>query len=126
MHKILKISLFSVLLYSINLYAYADSSTPTPTPEITTGNAENTDGSGPITDTGNGKIIEVHKALIPPSWGKVLHYEQLPVATLADGTKENLYEFVLQSEDGIVRTATYHEPVDGDDGYWEVLVWDQP
>ncbi len=67
------------------------------------------------------QVIEIHKPMPDPSWGKVLQYH-METAPDAKGT---LHKFLFQSEDGILRSAIYHDETSGD-GYWEVLVWDLP
>ncbi|HET9870822.1 MAG TPA: hypothetical protein VFR02_10050 [bacterium] len=90
-----------------------NAATPTATP------------STPVTAAGGGaRLLEIHKPLIPAAWGRVLQYRK-ETNISAGGSQETLYEFVLQTEDGVVRTATYHESTDGT-GYWEVYVWDEP
>jgi hypothetical protein len=70
------------------------------------------------------KILEIHKPLIPAAWGRVLQYRKEENFVLSGRNQETLFEFVFQNDEGIVRTATYHESADGN-GYWEVYVWDE-
>ncbi|HVZ80570.1 MAG TPA: hypothetical protein VHE12_07200 [bacterium] len=71
------------------------------------------------------RTIVVHKPQPPGSWGKVVQYKREDILALSEKNRETLHEFVFQDENGIIRTATYHENADGE-GYWEVWVWDQP
>jgi len=75
--------------------------------------------------TGSTQIIVVHKPQPIAAWGKVIQYKREEILALTEKNRETIHEFVFQDEDGIIRTATYHENASGD-GYWEVWVWDQP
>ncbi|HVM32212.1 MAG TPA: hypothetical protein VMU88_03695 [bacterium] len=96
--------------------ALAASLTPTPTDS----NANSAPGA-----YNSSKVLEIHKPLIPPAWGRVLQYKKEQNFVLSGHNQETLYEFVFQNDEGIVRTATYHETADGN-GFWEVYVWDEP
>lgn len=91
----------------------------------TSGASSNSTVSPPPSATPGAKFVEIHKPLIPASWGKVIQYKKEANFVLTGQNQETLYEFVFQSATGIIRTATYHETPDGD-GYWEVYVWDDP
>jgi hypothetical protein len=107
---------FVLTILSNTSFVSADTATPTPDPSTNT---------QPVTQQyGNTKLLEIHKPMIPTAWGRVLQYKKEVNFALASHNQETLYEFVLQNNDGIIRTATYHETPDGD-GYWEVYVWDQ-
>ncbi|HUO57395.1 MAG TPA: hypothetical protein VMV05_04370 [bacterium] len=71
------------------------------------------------------RVLEIHKPMPNPAWGKVIQYHRSQIFALAEKNQETLHEFVFQDDDGIVRTATFHETASGD-GYWEVWIWDQP
>lgn len=71
------------------------------------------------------KALVIHKPKPSPSWGKVIQYHQEKVIALSDKDSETLHEFVFQDDNGIIRTAIFHENTSGD-GYWEVWIWDQP
>jgi hypothetical protein len=60
-----------------------------------------------------------------PAWGRLVQYRKDQIFALAEDKRETLHEFVFQDDQGIVRTAVYHETASGT-GYWEVWVWDQP
>jgi len=110
------VAIFILLILLRPSFAMADTATPTP---------DSTTGAQPVTQQyGNTKLLEIHKPMIPTAWGRVLQYKKEVNFALASHNQETLYEFVLQNNDGIIRTATYHESPDGD-GYWEVYVWDQ-
>jgi hypothetical protein len=91
-----------------------------PTPKANSDNTPKTGGGQSST-----KALEIHKPMLSPAWGKVIQYRKEVLNPNSDKNRETLYEFVLQDDQGIIRTATYHESASGD-GYWEVLVWDQP
>jgi hypothetical protein len=71
--------------------------------------------------------LVLHKPMIPSEWGQVIQYHRDTVTTgsLFGRESEIIHEFVLQSSDGILRVAFYHEPTTGP-GYWLVWMWDQP
>ena len=69
--------------------------------------------------------MTVHKPMPDPAWGRVIQYRMERIPALSNKSKETLHEFLFQDEQGIVRTAVFHENASGD-GYWEVWVWDQP
>lgn len=71
------------------------------------------------------KVLVVHKPMASPSWGRVISYHKTEIFPLSDSNREILHEFLFQDDQGIVRTAVYHESASGD-SYWEVTVWDQP
>lgn len=75
--------------------------------------------------TGSPKDLVIHKPMPSPAWGKVIQYHREQVLPPSDKNHETLHEFLFQDDQGIIRTAIYHESVSGD-GYWEVWVWDQP
>jgi hypothetical protein len=75
--------------------------------------------------TGSTQIIVVHKPQPLAAWGKVIQYKREEILALTEKNRETLHEFVFQDEEGIIRTATYHENASGD-GFWEVWVWDLP
>jgi hypothetical protein len=85
-------------------------STPKPDTNLSQNNGQGQSAS---------KALVIHKPRPSPAWGKIVQFRREEI------NKETLYEFVLQDDQGIIRTATYHENSSGD-GYWEVLVWDQP
>ena len=74
-----------------------------------------------------GHTLLLHKPLIPSEWGQVIQYHRETITTnsLFNSEKETIHEFTLQSTDGIIRTAFYHEP-ETEGAYWVVWVWDQP
>lgn len=109
----------SGLLLSISLAGFQ------PAHAQTTASPSNTTVSVPASATPGAKFVEIHKPLIPASWGKVIQYKKEDNFVLTGQNRETLYEFVFQNAAGIIRTATYHETPDGD-GYWEVYVWDNP
>jgi hypothetical protein len=78
----------------------------------------------PLNNPNGTKALIIHKPMPSPSWGKVVQYHQDQIFALSEKNREILHEFVFQDEDGIIRTATFHENSSGD-GYWEVWVWDQ-
>ena len=71
------------------------------------------------------KTLVIHKPRPSSSWGKVIQYHRQEVLPLSDKNREILHEFLFQDDQGVVRTAIFHENAFGD-GYWEVYVWDQP
>ncbi len=71
------------------------------------------------------KTLIIHKPQSDPSWGKVIQYHRELSGGPNDKTREILHEFLFQDNEGVVRTAIFHEDSSGD-GYWEVWVWDQP
>ena len=73
---------------------------------------------------GAAKALVIHKPMPSPSWGKVIQYHRDQIFALTDKNREILHEFLFQDDEGVVRTATFHENADGT-GYWEVWVWDQ-
>lgn len=81
----------------------------------------------PRPPAGSGHSLSLHKAFIPPEWGRVIQYHRELVSdhSLFNRGEETVHEFVLQAPDGIVRNAFYHEPSSGN-AYWVVWVWDQP
>jgi hypothetical protein len=112
------VGLSILLVFSSPVFSLADNSA-TPTPSALT-------ASQPTTQQyGSTKLLEIHKPMIPPAWGRVIQFKKDINFVLVGHDQETLYEFVLETSDGIIRTATYHETSDGD-GYWEVYVWDQP
>ena len=111
-HFLAALSFFVAL--TLSTFSWAQSS-PTPTPGSVTATAPGYNGS---------KILEIHKPLIPAAWGRVLQYRKEENFVLSGRNQETLFEFVFQNDEGIVRTATYHESADGN-GYWEVYVWDE-
>jgi len=66
----------------------------------------------------------IHKPAPDPAWGKIVQYKREQITSISSKEKETIYEFVFQDDQGVIRTAIYHEN-DSGDGYWEVLVWDQ-
>jgi hypothetical protein len=90
--------------------------TSTPTPQPTPDYTDHPDPS---------KALILHKPKPSPAWGKVIQYHQEKVIALSDKDNETLHEFLFQDENGIIRTAIFHENASGD-GYWEIWVWDQP
>jgi len=70
------------------------------------------------------KALVIHKPMPSPSWGKVIQYHRDQVFALTDKNREILHEFLFQDDEGIIRTAVFHENSEGG-GYWEVWVWDQ-
>ena len=96
-------------------FTFPPTDTPTPKPTKRTSDKE----SGSI------QVIVVHKPKPPASWGRVIQYKREEILALTEKNRETLHEFIFQDEDGIIRTATFHENASGD-GYWEVWVWDQP
>ncbi len=70
------------------------------------------------------KTLVIHKPMPSQTWGKVIQYHRDQIFALTDKNREILHEFLFQDEEGIVRTAVFHENSDGN-GYWEVWVWDQ-
>jgi hypothetical protein len=92
----------------------------TPTPQATPAPAR----LKPLNNPNGAKALILHKPMPSPSWGKVIQYHREQILALSEKNRETLHEFVFQDEDGIVRTATFHENSAGD-GYWEVWVWDQ-
>jgi hypothetical protein len=97
----------------------AENASASPTPSPTPKPSKNVQTYGSI------KALIVHKPLIPPAWGHVIQYHRQENFVLSDNNRETLHEFVLQDDSGVVRTAIYHENPSGE-GYWEVMVWDQP
>lgn len=94
--------------------APAASPTPTPAPAKT-----------PTAQAGNpSSVIFIHKPMPSPSWGKVLQYHREISQSPSEKSHEILHEFLFQDDQGIIRTAIYHENANGE-GYWEVWVWDQ-
>src|SRR5580658_10138490 len=124
----LRLGLLITLLLSSTLWA-DDLQTPTPdtsltisstpTPQPTPDKPEYTDHPDPS------KALVLHKPKPSPAWGKVIQYHQEKVMALSDKDNETLHEFLFQDDNGIIRTAIFHENASGD-GYWEVWVWDQP
>ena len=70
------------------------------------------------------KVLLIHKPMPSQTWGKVIQYHRDQIFALTDKNREILHEFLFQDEEGIVRTAVFHENTEGN-GYWEVWVWDQ-
>lgn len=96
--------------------------TATPTTQITPNPSPT-----PIKSTRSSKAAKalvIHKPMPSPSWGKVVQYHRSQILALSPDNIETLHEFLFQDEDGIVRTAVFHESSSGD-GYWEVWTWDQ-
>jgi hypothetical protein len=98
--------------------APTDESTLTPAPKTASPAARSSKSET------NGKVLVIHKPMPSPSWGKVIQYHRDQIFALTDKNREVLHEFLFQDDDGIIRTAVYHENAEGD-GYWEVWVWDQ-
>jgi hypothetical protein len=73
----------------------------------------------------NSKVIEIHKPMPSPAWGRVLQYHREKVVNFSEKNQETLHEFLFQDEEGVIRTALFHEYASGE-GYWEVWIWDQP
>ncbi len=71
-------------------------------------------------------ILGIHKKALAPAWGKIVQYRKYETKAFSEKSREDLYEFVLQDENGVVRIATYHENANSSSGYWELLIWDQP
>jgi hypothetical protein len=111
-HFLARLSFFATL--ALSTFSWAQNP-PTPTPGSVAATAPGYSGS---------KILEIHKPLIPSAWGRVLQYRKEENFVLSGRNQETLFEFVFQNDEGIVRTATYHESADGN-GYWEVYVWDE-
>jgi len=100
-----------------------DAPTPTPVPVLT---ATPTPLAKPKTfaDDTNSKTLVLHKPATNPAWGKVVEFHKETSQSNVDKTPETLYFFLFQDDQGVVRTAVYHESPSGD-GYWEVNVWDR-
>jgi hypothetical protein len=96
-----------------------DQPTVEPTPQPTPTKPDYSNNPDPS------KALVIHKPKPSPAWGKVIQYHREKVLALSDQDSETLHEFVFQDDNGIIRTAIYHENESGD-GYWEVWVWDQP
>jgi hypothetical protein len=96
--------------------------TPTPAPQVTP--PPSPTPSKPARSVNFAKALVVHKPMPSPSWGKVVQYRRDQILALSPENSETLHEFVFQDEDGVVRTAIFHENASGD-GYWEVWAWDQ-
>ncbi len=115
-HSLL-VGLWLIVFFSLPALSLADTSATPTTGTLT--------ASQPTTQQyGSTKLLEIHKPMIPTAWGRVIQYKKDINFVLIGHNQETLYEFVLETNDGIIRTATYHETSDGD-GYWEVYVWDQ-
>ena len=71
------------------------------------------------------KALFIHKPMPSPSWGKVIQYHRDQILALSEKNREILHEFLFQDDQGVIRTATFHENASGE-GYWEVWIWDQP
>jgi hypothetical protein len=115
-------AIFLIVLMSIPVFEQVpamaasdltDSQTPS-VPKATPTHAPKTSG-----------VIAVHKPQIDPAWGKVVQYHREQVGGASDKNRETLHEFLFQDDQGVIRTAIFHENVSGN-GYWEVWVWDQP
>ncbi len=87
--------------------------TPTPVPKPRT-----------VVNESNAKTLVLHKPATNPAWGRVVEYRKETAQSNVDKTTETLHVFLFQDDQGVVRTAVYHEGASGD-GYWEVLVWDR-
>jgi hypothetical protein len=109
----LLISILSTYVFcqenTINSKDVSTISTPTPTVEKI-GQSHIKKSSGAIT---------IHKPQTDPAWGKVIQYHR------ETANRETLHEFLFQDDQGVVRTAIFHESTSGA-GYWEVWIWDQP
>ena len=78
----------------------------------------------PRSQKSSGGIV-IHRPQTDPAWGKVIQYHREQVGAINDKNHETLHEFLFQDDQGIVRTAIYHESTSAE-GYWEVWIWDQP
>jgi hypothetical protein len=83
----------------------------TPTPQINKGSQSHVKKAS--------NAIVIHKPLTDPAWGKAIQYHR------EIANREILHEFLFQDDQGVIRTAIFHESTSGT-GYWEVWIWDQP
>ena len=102
--------------------AWADNTSTTSSQPVST-TKPNADTPKKSETQSSDKAVVLHKPMPSPTWGKVVQYRHFQENPGKNG--EMLYEFVMQDDTGIIRTATYHETSSGD-GYWEVIVWDLP
>jgi hypothetical protein len=98
--------------------------TPVPQPTFTPTTQEASPSKKFANQQTNVKALIIHKPMPSPSWGKVIQYHREQIFALTDKNRETLHEFLFQDDEGVVRTAVFHENADGG-GYWEVWVWDQ-
>jgi len=120
----------SLIFFSCPLSAFPDSSSTKPddSPQPSEATPQVTPTAGPSKPNKNIaplKALFLHKPMPSPSWGKVIQYHREQILALSEKNRETLHEFLFQDDEGIIRTATYHENASGD-GYWEVWIWDQP
>lgn len=94
--------------------------TPTTTPAKPTPSAP----KAPPQNGNASNVIFIHKPMPSPSWGRVVQYHRELSQSPSEKSREILHEFLFQDDQGVVRTAIYHESPNGE-GYWEVWVWDQ-
>src|SRR5581483_8422610 len=124
----MKLKLF-FLVFPLLVLSYSVHSQDLQTPTSAPAAHAPTDTPTPISGkkavgTNTAKALIVHKPKPSPSWGKVIQYHREVILALTESNRETLHEFVFQDDDGIIRTAIFHENSSGD-GYWEVWVWDQ-
>lgn len=100
-----------------------DEPTPTPLP-VATPTAAPTPKPRAIVNETNAKTLVLHKPATNPAWGRVVEYHKENAQSNVDKTVETQHVFLFQDDQGVVRTAIFHENTSGD-GYWEVLVWDR-
>ena len=129
-------SLLPLLLFSLGAAEKkaASTSEPQPTPTVAVSAPESAVATPVLRPASskvkvyknqNSKVIEVHKPMPSPSWGKVLQYHKEKTFNLSEKNQETIHEFLFLDEEGVIRTALFHENASGE-GYWEVWIWDQP
>jgi hypothetical protein len=111
------------LIKPLSEEATDDTSPPTPIPTPTT--IPTPLPKRTLKTMGSVKVLEIHKPMPPPGWGKVIQYRKDQIFAFSEKNQETLYEFIFQDEENVIRTAVFHENAAGE-GYWEVLIWDQP
>jgi len=103
---------------------YKEDSTPVPTPTPAAKPTPTAANPATTNNTHSSNVIFIHKPMPSPSWGKVIQYHREISQSPSEKNREIIHEFLFQDDQGIIRTAIYHENASGD-GYWEVWVWDE-
>jgi hypothetical protein len=103
---------------------YKEDAAPVPAPSPTVKPTPSATQSTTPKKSDSSKVIIIHKPMPSPSWGKVIQYHREISQSPSEKNREIMHEFLFQDDQGVIRTAIYHENASGD-GYWEVWVWDQ-
>jgi hypothetical protein len=121
----------ALLAVSQNLNKEGKTKVTTPSKDSQPATPVNTDTqpatlvTAPDKSSSYSKALILHKPKPNPAWGRLIQYRKEQASSLSEKSGESRYEFIFQDDQGVLRTAVFHENPSGDN-YWEVLVWDQP